>query len=73
MIQSCRTRTALICVVVCFVLLVAFLMGSTVQADGGGDQWPTNPPDPNSSIGDGGDTDGIEAMLALTSLLQLIL
>jgi hypothetical protein len=73
MIQKCSIRATLICIIVCFVLLLAFLSGSTVQAGGNGDQWPTDPPDPTSSTEKGGGTDGIEAMIAFANLMQVIL
>lgn len=73
MIQKCSTRATLMCIIACFLLLVAFFPGSNVQADGGGNQWPDESPAPTSSTDDSVGINGIEAMIAVSNLVQLIL
>jgi hypothetical protein len=73
MIRRCSKRTALICIIMCCVLLMAFFLGSTVQADGLGGQWPDSSTDPTTSNGGGESTDGLEVLITLAILTQVIL
>jgi hypothetical protein len=60
-------------IAICLVLIACFA-GSTVQADGQSGDWPYDPPDPINTGGDDeGGGDGIEALVTIMTLMELIL
>ncbi len=59
-------------IAICLVLIACFA-GSTAQADGQAGDWPYEPPDPINTGGDDGGEDGIEALVTIMTLLDLIL
>lgn len=67
------SRNALVVSIVCVLLLVACLPWTTVQADGLGGQWPIEDPPSDSTGGGDGASDGVDTLVTLMTLMQLIL
>ncbi len=66
-------RSVPIVCVVCVLLLVACFPWSATQADGLGGQWPIEDPPPLPTGGGDGAAGGVDTLVTLMTLMQLIL
>jgi hypothetical protein len=67
------SRTVPIVCIVCVLLLAACFPFTVAQADGQGGEWPMDPPDPISNGGDDGGGDGVQTLITVMTLMQLLL
>ncbi len=72
MLSKFNSHSVSILTIAVLLLLVVGFSASVVLADGQGGQWPLEPP-PATTGGDDGGSEGIQTLVTVMTLMELIL
>jgi hypothetical protein len=73
MLSKFNSLSVFILALAVLLLLVIGFSASVVLADGQGGQWPVDPPPPTTGGDDGGEGEGVQTLVTVMTLMELIL